>query len=299
LTRRCLFLHTVIAAMLGEEPPAQWRATLDEAITTTYQQAGITHDPRTWTRTPPLLPDLARVLDGMQAPGAGELAARLRPFSDGAFSGLFTGATTTRPDGHLIVFSLRELAEEVKPLGVLLTLDALWRRVSNPATRRPRLVVVDEAWQLLRQHSGAEFLYRMAKASRRHWTGLTVSTQDTTDLLGSDLGQAVIANAATSVLMRQAPQAIDEVTHAFDLSDAERAFLLSADRGQGLLSAGTQRVAFQALASPREDFLATTDPEFLSTIEDSATQAGQVDLDPPAAPGFDDEPAGQVDLDTP
>ena len=163
-----------------------------------------------------------------------------------------------------MVFSLRDLPEELKALGTLLTLDAVWRRVSNPAIRHPRLVVVDEAWLLMKQLAGAEFLFRMAKASRKHWAGLTVATQDTADVLGSDIGKAVVANAATQILLRQAPQAIDEITHSFDLSAGERQFLLTADRGQGLLSAGTHRVAFQAIASPTEHCLATSDPAELA-----------------------------------
>src|SRR4051812_40324059 len=112
----------------------------------------------------------------------------------------------------------------------------------------------------MKEKSGAEFLFRMAKASRKHWAGLTVATQNTADVLGSDLGKAIVANAATQSLLRQASQAIDEITQTFDLSAGERAFLLSADRGQGLLSARTQRVAFQSIASPTEHYLVTSNP---------------------------------------
>jgi len=264
LIRRCLFLHTVICVLLGAELAAGERAALDRGITATYQRAGITADPRTWTRPAPTLRDLREVLATSGDLTAGELAARLHPWVDGAFRQLFDGATTTNPEGHLVVFSLRDLPEELKALGTLLTLDAVWRRVSNPAIRHPRLVVVDEAWLLMKQPAGAEFLFRMAKASRKHWAGLTVATQDTADVLGSDLGKAVVANAATQILLRQAPQAIDEITHSFDLSAGERQFLLTADRGQGLLCAGTHRVAFQAIASPTEHCLATSDPAELA-----------------------------------
>jgi hypothetical protein len=184
----------------------------------------------------------------------------------------------------LIVFSLRDLPDELKGIGTLLTLDAVWRRVSNPAIRRPRLVVVDEAWLLMKERSGAEFLFRMAKASRKHWAGLTVATQDTADVLGSDLGKAVVANAATQILLRQASQAIDEITQTFDLSAGERQFLLSADKGQGLLSAGTQRVAFQSIASPTEHYLVTSNPAELAgyaetgDIGDADTEQSYVDL---------------------
>jgi hypothetical protein len=208
---------------------------------------------------------------------AAELAARLHPYVQGAFKQLFDGPTSTTPEGHLVVFSLRDLPDELKAIGTLLTLDAVWRRVSNPAIRRPRLVVVDEAWLLMKDPSGADFLFRMAKAARKHWAGLTVATQDIADVLGNDLGKAVVANAATQILLRQASQAIDEITQTFDLSAGERQFLLSAERGQGLLSAGTQRVAFQSVASPSENYLATTAPAELAGYAADADPTGESD----------------------
>lgn len=150
LVRRSLFLHTVLGVLLGTELTPAERAVLDRAITATYRQAGITSDPRTWTRPAPLLADLCTVLEESAASGAADLAARLDPYVHGAFAGLFNGPTTTRPEGHLVTFCLRDLAEELKPIGTLLTLDAVWRQVSNPATRRPRLAVVDEAWLLMK-----------------------------------------------------------------------------------------------------------------------------------------------------
>ncbi len=281
LIRRSLFLHTVLSVLLGNELAGAERAVLDRAITATYQRVGITSDARTWTRPAPLLADLAEALSDAGDPAGTELAARLHPYITGAFSGLFSGPTTTRPQGHLVVFSLRDLADELKPIGTLLTLDAVWRQVSNPAIRKPRLVVVDEAWLLMKEPAGAEFLFRMAKASRKHWAGLTVATQDTADVLGSDLGKAVVANAATQILLRQASQAIDEITRAFDLSMGERQFLLSADRGQGLLSTGTQRVAFQSIASPVEHHLVTSNPAEIAEYADASpeVESSFVELD--------------------
>lgn len=302
LARRTLFVHTALGVLLGADgsrDPAE-RAALDRAITATYARAGITDDPRTWTRPTPTLRDLRDTLaddhptDPTNAPTdtgnpprppraengerdavARRLADRLHPFVDGAWSGLFDGPTTTRPEGHLVVFSLRDLPDELKAIGTLLALDVVWRRVSNPAVRRPRLVVVDEGWLLMREPVGAQFLFRMAKASRKHWAGLTVATQDTADVLSSDLGRAVVANAATQILLRQSTQAVDEVTRVFDLSAGERQFLLSADRGQGLLCAGvpggTQRVAFQAVASPREHDWCTSSPAELTALPQDTT----------------------------
>lgn len=273
LIRRALFVQTLICAMLGEPLTPAARAVLDRAVLAAYHTAGITADPRTWKRRAPLLADLAAELDraGRDDNGeAADLSARLAPFVTGSYRGLFAGPTTTRPGGHLIVFSLRDLPEETRTVGMLLALDAIWRQVADPADRRRRLVVVDEAWMLMRENEGARFLYRLAKSARKHWAGLAVVTQDAADLLGSDLGRAVIANSATQILLRQAPQAIDQIAAAFDLTDGEKAFLLTADRGQGLLcgtATGSDRAAFTAIASPHEHRLTTTDPAELAALD--------------------------------
>ena len=137
-----------------------------------YHHAGITADPRTWARPAPLLADLAAALRADGTPPAVTLADRLVPYTDGTHSALFSAPTTTRPAGHLVVFSLRDLPEELKAIGTLLALDATWRRVSDPAARgRRRLITVDEAWLLMRDPEGARFLFRMAKASRKHHAG--------------------------------------------------------------------------------------------------------------------------------
>jgi type IV secretory pathway VirB4 component len=269
LMRRALFLHTFLAVLLGGQPGPGQRAALDQAIMACYQGAGITADPRTWARPAPLLADLAAALRHQAGEAGRELAARLVPFTEGTHSGLFAGPTTTRPGGHLTVWSLRDLPDELKTAGMLVVLDAIWRQVSDPAARRRRLVTVDEAWLLMRDGDGARFLFRMAKAARKHWAGLAVVTQDAEDVLGSDLGRAVVANAATQILLRQAPQAIGLVGDAFRLSAGEREFLLAARRGEGLLVAGpASRVAFQAVASDAEDLLVTTAPEALAALGD-------------------------------
>jgi type IV secretory pathway VirB4 component len=274
LMRRALFLHTFLAVLLGEPPTAAQRAALDQAIMGCYQRAGITSDPRTWARPAPLLIDLAGLLRAGGGEGP-ELAARLAPFTEGTHSALFNGPTTTRPGGHLVTWSLRDLPDEVKTPGVLLTLDAIWRQVTDPAQRRRRLVVVDEGWLLMRQAEGAQFLFRMAKAARKHWAGLVVITQDAEDVLGSELGRAVVTNAATQILLRQAPQAIGQVGEAFRLSAGECQFLLSAAQGQGLLAAGaSDRVAFKTVASEFEHKIVTSRPQDLLALGDAATSAG-------------------------
>jgi hypothetical protein len=172
------------------------------------------------------------------------------------------------------VLSLGDLPEELKPVGTLLALDTLWRQVSAHEPPRRRLVVVDEARWLAQQPAGARFLARLAKSARKHWCALTVVTQDAGDLLGSDLGQAVVANAATQVLLGQAPQAIDRLTAAFSLTQGERQLLLAARVGEGLLAGpGGQRAAFCALAAPSEHGLVTSDPAELATTGSAAEPA--------------------------
>jgi type IV secretory pathway VirB4 component len=270
-TRRALFIHTLTSVLLDEPPGPAAKAALDRAIIHTYAHAGITTDPGTWSRPAPLLADLAAALrddaeDGGD-PKAAEVAARLTPYVTGTHRHLFDGHTSTRPDGHLIVFSLRDLPDELRAAGTLLALDAVWRRVSNPAQRRRRLVVVDEAWLLMREVDGAKFLFRLAKSARKYWCGLAVVTQDAADLLGSQLGQAVVANATTQILMRQSPQTIDAVGDAFALSAGERQYLLACGKGDGLLASGQQRVAFHAISSPSEHNVATSSPAELAELD--------------------------------
>ncbi|MEV0717765.1 DUF87 domain-containing protein [Asanoa sp. NPDC050611] len=260
LTRRSLYLHTLIAVMLGSAPPPAERAALDRAITATYHRSGINADPATWTRPAPLLKDLAATLRADNDPAARQLAARLAPWTDGNFASLFDGPTTTVPAGHLVVWSLRHLPDQLRTIGTLLALDAIWSRIDTPApaARGRQLVVVDEAWLLMRDGEGARFLFRMAKAARKRAAGLCVVTQDAADVLSTDLGLAVVSNAATQILMRQSPQSIDAVSEAFSLTAGESRLLLAAPRGEGLLVAGRSRIPFRSVGSAAEHAIAVT-----------------------------------------
>lgn len=267
LTRRVLFLHTFLAVLLGSDLTAAQKAVLDRAILAAYTRAGITSDPRTWQRTPPTLADLATVLAADGGETAADLADRLIPFTTGSHARLFNGKSTVSTTGHLVVFALRQLPEEVKAPAMLLALDAIWRQVTDRAQPGRHLVVVDEAWLLMRNGAGARFLFRLAKAARKYWTGLAMVTQDADDVLSSPLGRAIVSNAATQVLLRQAPQAIDVISENFHLCHGEREFLLSATRGEALLLTGDRRhkVALISVAAPGEHEVITTDPAELST----------------------------------
>ncbi|MEU7487555.1 ATP-binding protein [Streptomyces sp. NPDC042319] len=279
LTRRVLFLHTFLAVLFGAQPTAGEKAVLDRAILTTYEGAGITADPRTWSRTPPVLADLAAVLTADDSPPAADLADRLAPYVSGSHSCLFNGLSTADTTGHLVVFALRQLPEEVKAPAMLLALSAIWHQVTHRGRRGKHLVVVDEAWLLMREGAGARFLFRMAKAARKYWTGLAVVTQDADDVLATELGRAVAANAATQILLRQAPQSIDTISDNFHLSYGEREFLLSASRGEALLLAGDRRhkVALLSVAAAAEHEVITTDPGELAAQEQHQDETTDLD----------------------
>jgi type IV secretory pathway VirB4 component len=265
LLSQALFLHTLIQTLVGQLSSEE-KSVLDRCLLRVYDRAGITSDPKSHARPAPLLSDLKNALE--EETRGVSLATRLEPFSDGSHRGLFSRPTAVRPQGHLIVFSLRDLPEELKSAGTLIALDAVWKTVAR-GDRRPRLVVVDEAWWLLRSglEHAAGFLHRLAKSARKNWCGLTTNTQDVADVLSTDLGQAVRTNASSHVLMGQSPQAVEALSKAFDLSEGEASYLLSCGRGKGLLAVGSERVPLTIEASEEEHALVTSTPAELQDLE--------------------------------
>jgi len=264
-TEQALFIHTLVAALVGGMSPAE-RAVLDRAVLAAYEKAGISANPSTHSRPAPLLTDVVDLLDLL--PGGGALAESLRRYTSGSYRGLFDAPTSITPKGHLVVFSLRNLPAELKMPGALMAMEALWRRVTG-GERRPRIVVVDEAWLLLRAggDDSARFMQRLAKSARKYWCGLTTITQDVDDVIATELGRAVVTNAAHKVLLGQEPQAIEALGKVFNLSEGERSYLLSCPQGHGIVIVGTERAALRVVASEQEHALATSAPEELAEIE--------------------------------
>lgn len=260
LDDRILFLAELVE-LLVDGLAGRELAALDRAARACYASVGITADPSTHHRPAPLLRDLVAALDADGETGAG-LAEQLEPHATGSHSSLFNRATTARPDGHLICFSLRGLSDRIKAPALMLALDAMWRSLDGPLRRRA--VLVDEAWLLMRETAGARFLHRLAKTARKRWCALTTVSQDAPDLLSDPLGQAVVSNAATHVLLRQAPQAIDQIGEAFQLSPGERRHLLTCPTGHGMLVSGDQRIPLRVVASTAEHALVTSDPAELA-----------------------------------
>ncbi|WP_239648629.1 VirB4 family type IV secretion system protein [Nocardiopsis chromatogenes] len=267
-TGRCLFAHTLTAAMVGALS-AEEAAALDRAVITAYTCAGITRDPATWDRPAPLLRDVVQALEDDDEPEGAGLAAKVARYTTGSAAPLFDGPTTADASAeHLTVFSLRHLPEEARTIGMLLALDRTWNTVEH-GDPMPRLITVDEGWVLLGNPVGAHYLYKLAKAGRKRWCGLTVITQDVGDVLATDLGKAVVANAATAVLGRQAAQNLDAVAGAFELSEGEKHMVATAGRGQALLVGESHRAGFHPFASPTEHALITTDPAELAAMDDN------------------------------
>jgi conjugal transfer ATP-binding protein TraC len=241
------------------------RSVLDRAIYQVYATAGITADPSTHTSPPPVLADLHASLESAGDGTARELAARLQRYVRGSLAGgLFAGQTNVALNRRLVVFNMQSLEEELRPVAMHLIASFVWNRVRRE--RRPRLLVIDEAWSLLRYAEGGEFVSGMARRARKYYLGLVTITQDVADFLRSDNGRAVLVNAAMKLLLKQDATTVDSVGEAFQLTPHERQYVLGANKGEGLLFARGARVPLSIDASPAEHRLATTAPRELAEL---------------------------------
>ncbi len=255
-------LSGLIRLMIGELSP-QEEAILDRALYETYAAKNITADLKTHKNPPPLLGDLEQILRGME--GGENMAQRLEKYTKGTFAGIFNQPTNIDLDRGLVVFSIRDLEEELRPIGMYTVLNYIWNKIRYEI--RKRLLVMDEAWVLMQHEDSAKFVYSIAKRARKYWLGLTTITQDVEDFLDSKYGRAVVANSSLQLLMRQSPASVEQVTKTFNLSLGEKLFLLEANVGEGLFFAGNNHVAIQVVASYLEDQLATSSPEKLAQLQ--------------------------------
>jgi conjugal transfer ATP-binding protein TraC len=249
------------------------RSVLDRAMYQVYAAAGITADPSTHACPPPVLADLHACLESAGDPVAGQLAARLRRYVRGSLAGgLFAGQTNVALNRRLVVFNIQTLEEELRPVAMHLIASFVWNRVRRE--RRPRLLVIDEAWSLLRYAEGGEFVSGMARRARKYYLGLVTITQDVADFLRSDNGRAVLVNAAMKLLMKQDATTVEAVAEVFQLTPDERQYVLGANKGEGLLFARGARLPLSIEASPAEHRLATTAPRELAELAADATGDG-------------------------
>lgn len=255
---KILSLHTLLKIVMGELSATE-EAVLDRALVSTYRQKGIAPDPATQKKEPPLLEDLYKVLIGMEEKDASSLAARLERFIKGSLQGIFNQQSTVDLKNPFIVFSTKELEDKLRPIAIFIILDYIWTRVKREMKKR--LLIVDEAWYLMKNPDSASFLHSIAKRARKYYLGLTTITQDVGDFLNNEYGKAIITNSSIQLLMKQSPAAIDTVGQTFYLSQGEKNLLLACGIGHGLFFAGNNHVAINVVASPEEYQLMTSKPE--------------------------------------
>jgi len=260
LNLKILSLHSLFKVIMGDISPIK-EALLDRALVATYKSKGIDQDPVTQTREPPLMEDLYKILIGMETSDALDLAARLEKYVKGSFVGIFDQHTNINIENPFTVFSVKELEDVLRPIAMFIILDFIWTKVKKDM--RARLLVVDEAWHMMRYKDTAQFLWSVVKRARKYYLGLTTITQDVEDFLAQDIGKAIVTNSALRVLFKQAPAAIDRIGEVFYLSQGEMQLLLGANVGEGIFFAGNNHAPIKVVASKAEHNLITTKPQEL------------------------------------
>ena len=241
-----------IAALTPEE-----EADLDQALIDTYARAGITADPLTHQSTPPTIVNLYDTLLHMNGTGP-NLAQRLRKYTSGTFAGIFSQQSNVEINNQMVVFNIRDLEDELRPVAMYIVLSHIWNIVR--AQKKKRMLIVDEAWQLMKYDDSASFLFSLAKRARKYYLGLTTISQDVEDFMGSKMGRAIVSNSSLQLLLKQSTSAVDVLADVFKLTDEERKRLSNFPVGQGLFFAGQNHVHIQVIASDTEQQLVTTNP---------------------------------------
>jgi conjugal transfer ATP-binding protein TraC len=255
---KILSLHSLMRVIMGQISPTQ-DAMLDRALIMTYKAKGITNDPATQSKEPPLIEDLYKTLIGMEVPDALDLAARIEKFVRGSFVGIFDKQTNIDLDNPFTVFSVKDLQDTLRPIVMFMILDYIWTRVKKDIKRR--ILIVDEAWHMMRYPDTAQFLWSVVKRARKYYLGLTTITQDVEDFLNQDIGKAIVTNSALKLLLKQSPAAIDKVGDIFYLSQGEKQLLMAANVGEGIFFAGPHHAPIRVVASQEEYKLINTKPQ--------------------------------------
>ncbi len=236
--------------------PAE-EADLDQALIDTYARAGITSDPLTHNSQPPTIIDLYDTLLHMGGAGP-SLAQRLRKYTTGTFAGIFSQQSNVDINNSMVVFNIRDLEDDLRPVAMYIVLSHIWN-IARTVQRR-RMLIVDEAWQLMKYEDSAEFLHSLAKRARKYSLGLTTITQDVEDFMGSEKGRAIVANSSLQLLLKQSTSAVDVLAEVFKLTEEERKRLSNFPVGDGLFFAGQNHVHIRIFASETETQFITTNP---------------------------------------
>jgi type IV secretory pathway VirB4 component len=262
LRNNIITLVGLFRIMFGGLTPEE-DAIIDRAITETYALKDITADSDFTNLDPPLLSDFELVLSGME--GSESLVQRLSKYTHGTWSGFINRPTNIDMNKRFVVFSVRDMEDELKPVAMYLVTHHIWNMVRKEL--RKRLLIIDEAWWMMKSEDTASFLFSIAKRGRKYYLGLATITQDVADFLSSSYGKAMITNSSIQILLRQSPTSIDLIQETFKLSDEEKYLLLESDVGEGIFFAGLKHVAIKVIASYTEDQIITSDPSQILAIK--------------------------------
>lgn len=258
ITRLIGLISLMVDGLSAEE-----QSIVDSALWETYALKDITRGARWKNPEVPTLQDFYNITKEME--GGKNVAVRLQRFVEGTFAGVFNRATNIDLDQACIVFNIRDMEEELRPIAMYVVLGFIWNRVRSQLKRR--ILVVDEAWIMMRNEESAKFLFSMAKRARKYYLGVTTITQDISDFLASKYGKPIVTNSSIQLLLRQSPAAIDTLSEVFYLTDHEKFRLLESDVGEGIFFAGLKHVAIKVVASYAEDQIITSDPQQILAIE--------------------------------
>lgn len=256
--------------MMGGLTPEE-DAIIDRAITETYALKDITPDSNFQNIEPPLMSDFEMVLSGME--GGESLAQRLSKYTKGTWSGFINEPTNIDINKKFVVFSLRDMEDELKPVAMYIITHYIWNAIRKELKKR--IMVIDEAWWMMKSEDTASFLLGLAKRGRKYYLGLTTITQDVGDFLNSPYGVPIITNSSIQLLLKQSPTAIDKLQETFNLTDEEKYLLLESDVGEGIFFAGLKHVAIKIIASYTEDQIITSDPSEILAIEKAKKEFDQ------------------------
>ena len=260
--------------VIGGLSPAE-EADIDQALIDTYARVGITSDPLTHHSLPPTISDLYDTLLHMGGTGPA-LAQRLRKFTAGTFAGIFSQQSNIDINNRMVVFNIRDLEDELRPIAMYIVLNHIWNITRTDQKRR--MLIVDEAWQLMRYDDSASFLFSLAKRARKYQLGLTTITQDVEDFVGSKMGRAIVSNSSIQLLLKQSTSAVDVLSQVFKLTEEEQKRLSNFPIGQGLFFAGQNHVHTQIQASDTEYNLINTSPVTQQKMPSEAPVGGYGDV---------------------
>jgi len=244
---------------------AEEDSIIDRAITETYASRDITPESDFTNAIPPILSDFELVLANME--GAESMAQKLKKYTQGTWAGFINQPTNVDINRKFIVFSVRDMEDELRSVAMYLIMNYIWNAVRKE--RKKRLLVIDEAWWIMKTPDGASFLAHIAKRARKYYLGVATITQDVEDFLSSPYGTPIITNSAIQMLLKQSPASVDQLQEIFKLTDEEKFLLLESDVGEGMFFAGTKHVAIKIISSYMEDQIITSDPAQLLAIKKS------------------------------